>query len=655
MEVYEPPIRPGETYSQGYWHAVLACILYLIGSIILMINMLGYLLGHYPQHFELDDDQRTLILQTMMFFFWLAGGGAVFAKTSGINYANAVYFCDVTILTIGYGDFVPTNDLSRGLMLPYSIAGIIFLGLMINSIRKFAASMSRHNIIKKHELRVQTTTKAMSVSTDNELRAHFGLPLRRPTSPNEEPHGPTNAILHPRTSLERYGHVQIEGHTIKFSPHKPKTVTTGRGGAGRLNASILPHFVTSSPLKVLGREEEDVAKKIEKEVIGRIDRRRKVLLLKSDKDRFEEMRSIQQNTYKFRNYYQLSWSILAFSILWLAGAAVFMVAERREQDLSYFEALYFCYVSLLTIGYGDFAPRSNAGKPFFIVWSLIAIPTMTVLISNMGHTVIAAYNRGTFALADWTVMPKQGVVADFLRHHPRLKVWLVERARRKEERKRIRRGFPIANPDIPGTAEDVVEHPTLEKIASESMTESELARRLGLAIKRTATDMRESPPRRYTYEEWAEFTRLIRFTAETLKELQETEQKEGLVEWDWIGTDSPMLADEPEAEWILDRLIESLNRYMRYQARRVRLLLLIILTTLGLSSSRLFSLTILDCRHIAVWTGLISSRNSISTKFHPRRTKMASPMPLTVEAVTATKMAIVVMAKAVMSTVTELL
>ena len=48
---------------------------------ILMVNMLGYFLGHYPQHFDLDDDQRTLILQTMMFFFWLAGGAAVFARS----------------------------------------------------------------------------------------------------------------------------------------------------------------------------------------------------------------------------------------------------------------------------------------------------------------------------------------------------------------------------------------------------------------------------------------------------------------------------------------------------------------------------------------------------------------------------------------------
>jgi potassium channel subfamily K len=139
MNEHDAPIRPGQTYSQGFWHAVIAACLYLIGSMILMVNMTGYFLGHYPQHFDLDDDQRTLILQTMMFFFWLAGGAAVFSKVCGFTYTDALYFCDVTVLTIGFGDIVAPNDAGRGLVFPYAVLGIIFLGLMINSIRKFAA------------------------------------------------------------------------------------------------------------------------------------------------------------------------------------------------------------------------------------------------------------------------------------------------------------------------------------------------------------------------------------------------------------------------------------------------------------------------------------------------------------------------------------
>ena len=80
MHIYVPPIPPLQIYTQGYWYAVMAAILYFICSMILMINMLGYFLGHYPQRFNLNDHQRTLILQTMLFFVWLAGGGALFAR-----------------------------------------------------------------------------------------------------------------------------------------------------------------------------------------------------------------------------------------------------------------------------------------------------------------------------------------------------------------------------------------------------------------------------------------------------------------------------------------------------------------------------------------------------------------------------------------------
>jgi len=57
--------------------------------------MAGYLRGHYPQRFDLDEDQRTLIQQSMMFFFWVAGCSAVFSKLEGLAYPDALYYADV--------------------------------------------------------------------------------------------------------------------------------------------------------------------------------------------------------------------------------------------------------------------------------------------------------------------------------------------------------------------------------------------------------------------------------------------------------------------------------------------------------------------------------------------------------------------------------
>ena len=79
-------------------------------------------------------------------------------------------------------------------------------------------------------------------------------------------------------------------------------------------------------------------------------RQPKLLLLREEKDRFDAMRKIQRSTAKFKRWYALFASVTAFGLLWCVGAVVFWRCERYTQDMTYFKALYFCYVSLLTIG-----------------------------------------------------------------------------------------------------------------------------------------------------------------------------------------------------------------------------------------------------------------------------------------------------------------
>lgn len=192
---------------------------------------------------------------------------------------------------------------------------------------------------------------------------------------------------------------------------------------------------------------------------------------------------------------------------------------------------------------------------------------MTILITDMGNTVIASFKRGTFTLADWTVLPKAGIWRTLLEKHPWLLHWLQKKADEADKRaqeaatnKRITEGFPTGPAD-----EDIdAPPPTLEDIVKEEENQDErtLGRRLALAIRRTAHDLTAETPRRYSYEEWVEFTRLIRFTRLSQAEIEEAEEELGLVEWDWIGENSPMMADETESEWLLHRLCESLDRYM---------------------------------------------------------------------------------------------
>lgn len=288
-------------------------------------------------------------------------------------------------------------------------------------------------------------------------------------------------------------------------------------------------------------------------------RQPKILLLKEEKDRFDAMRHVQQRAQQFRRWYNLFMSVTAFGMLWCLGAIAFWKAEQREQQLSYFQAIYFCYVSLLTIGYGDLSPKSNAGKSFFVVWSLIAVPTMTILIGDMADTIIAGFNRGTFTLADWTVLPKAGLWKAFLERNRWLLLWLQKKVEERAASKRLEEGFVVQAED-----EEAAKPPTLEELARDgTANERQHVRRLTGAIRRTAHDLKTHPPKKYSYEEWAEFTRLIRYSWESRSEVEREEQSEGMVYWDWIGEDSPMMADMSEPEWVLERLCDSMDHFFR--------------------------------------------------------------------------------------------
>lgn len=90
MAVTCPPTGQ-QSYTQAYWYAVIAAVLYFLCSLLLLFNLLGFFLGHYGSHFVLTDAQRTLILQTFLFFIWLAGGAGVYTRLEpGWGFSNAV-------------------------------------------------------------------------------------------------------------------------------------------------------------------------------------------------------------------------------------------------------------------------------------------------------------------------------------------------------------------------------------------------------------------------------------------------------------------------------------------------------------------------------------------------------------------------------------
>lgn len=237
------------------------------------------------------------MLQTIGFVVYLLLGALVFSTVEGWDFLDAVYWADVTLLTVGLGDYSPSTHAGRSLLFPFAFGGIVMVGLVIGSIRSLILERGK----QKMSARFLETKRQKVVSTVDDDK---------------------------------------------------RTISVGRW----TKMSFSEKGLTESQR----REQE-----------------------------FHVMRQIQEKAERSRKYTALTISTTAALLLWFLGALVFWYSEK-PQGWTYFMSMYFTYFSLLTIGYGDLTPISNSGKTFFVFWTLLAVPMLTILISNMGDTVIKA-------------------------------------------------------------------------------------------------------------------------------------------------------------------------------------------------------------------------------------------------------------------------
>ncbi|KAI1387467.1 voltage-gated potassium channel [Hypoxylon trugodes] len=297
-------------WSQAFYYGMYAAILYFIVATLMVITVWGANRGHYGKDFELTTSQRTLMLQTIVFLVYLLLGALIFSKIEGWNYLDSVYWADVTLFTVGFGEISPQTRLGRGLLVPYALVGVISLGLVIGSIRSMILDRG------KHRLDARMLERQRRLSIRRALRKGKG------------------DILKP-----------IDGDAVD-DPH-----------------------------------------------LTEFERRQK---------EFQLMRRIQSQRER--------WTAMAVStstwvVLWLVGAKIFQECESPYQGWTYFDGFYFAFTALTTIGYGDLTPVSNSAKAFFVFWSLLALPTMTVLISNAGDTIVKGVKDGTLLLGNITILP----------------------------------------------------------------------------------------------------------------------------------------------------------------------------------------------------------------------------------------------------------
>lgn len=153
---------------------------------------------------------------------------------------------------------------------------------------------------------------------------------------------------------------------------------------GLVIGSIHTIVVDSTKDKLRGR----ILKLQRRQILSRRTQKQTPLRSKSkewtkyDRMEFEAARRIRWRARRLSAWISLASSLTILCILWFGGAAIFQACEHL-QGWSYFEAVYFTYGIMLLVGWGDFVPTGNSGKAFFVFFTLMAIPTLVILISNV--------------------------------------------------------------------------------------------------------------------------------------------------------------------------------------------------------------------------------------------------------------------------------
>ncbi|KAI1777115.1 voltage-gated potassium channel [Hypoxylon cercidicola] len=576
--VLEPEIE--YVWSQAFYYGLYAAILYFIVATLMVITVWGAQAGHYGKDFELTMSQRTLMLQTILFLTYLLVGALVFSEVEGWSYLDSVYWADVTLFTVGFGDISPQTRLGRGLLVPYALVGVISLGLVIGSIRSMILDRGKHRLDARM------------------LERQRQLLIRR---------------------------IRQKGKGGIFEP--------------------IDEDADDSPSRSRWTE---------------FERRQK---------EFQLMRKIQRQASKRRRWTAMAVSFSTWVVLWLVGAKIFQECEAPYQGWSYFDGFYFAFTALTTVGYGDLTPVSNSAKAFFVFWSLLALPTMTVLISNAGDTIVKGVKDGTLLLGNITILPGEHgfrkstkqvlsklscgalfVDEDIEEDAPGFLGAARERQDKDEDgdgdggeeedggsasdidnlesnqkaREDAARGEtgPTSPPekttttktDTSSASASTLKPPgRAASIARESLptdppkTRAEYHLVLMDEISRVTQHLRHSPPRKYTFKEWAWYLRLIgedesnagnhrepekrprRRSSRNLgsrlassngsastgadsaseghksqqhgggSEEAEADEERDRPKWSWVGHRSPLMDTREEAEWILDKLEQKLR------------------------------------------------------------------------------------------------
>jgi hypothetical protein len=304
-----------------------------------------------------------------------------------------MYFMVETLATIGLGDFSPTSTGGRIALFFIAPGGIVLLAVVIGIARQtileeFEAAYKRRKALFRQ--------KAAEKKAEKKKNRHLAVHIKKSGGRGGGRGGGPAIPLSQLPDLASMANSIPKDHAVVQEPTPPAFLPGGGRWFGGSWTSGFARRGSNVPKAITRRSSTDSEAQLDEKSGAKpgtaLQRSDTMTTTASQLKEYEAMLShhrkdIEESFKKFRvelarqerNEFWTKLSVAAglFACFWLLGGAIFSQLE----GWTYFQGFYFVFVVFTTIGYGDFLPKTNAGRAFFIVWALFGVATLTILFS----------------------------------------------------------------------------------------------------------------------------------------------------------------------------------------------------------------------------------------------------------------------------------
>lgn len=359
------PKNDGLSLSASYW---LVCASTITSTLVTISLVADYARTNNFRYAGsgLTQLQKGLVLSSMGLMLYLSLGSLIFVFVIGIDFITALYFSTATVLTVGFGDVVPTSPGGKVLVIFYAPIGIILVALVVSSARNSiletwqAALLAR----SKERRRRIAERRAQHKEFKQQDRA-----LRK-MMPRTFTFGPNFGAADDKNNDFAEALARMEHQAAN-----PSSADKG-GTATSISTTAASTF---DPPPAAASEKVPTVTTGDPTIQDQITTLQNELLAAKRRTEEEFRHSEEHSRHEAITASRMKVALAAsvFAAFWLLGAVAFTYAEQW----SYGGALWFCYIAMITIGYGDYHPSTQLGRAIFVIWGLLGVAVLTILLA----------------------------------------------------------------------------------------------------------------------------------------------------------------------------------------------------------------------------------------------------------------------------------